>query len=125
MVHTHTLIQKISSQAYTLDLPSNIKVHPVFFIGLLKELNSASPESKVPDDIPTSNDFFNGDDAFHVHFIVDHKIDPHPQIYVYGPALKKKGKWEGCDSSEDSWEPYANIKRMDCFIDYLKSSDKF
>jgi len=60
-----------------------------------------------------------------VHSIVDHKIAPHPLTYAKGPALLFKVKWEGYDSSEDSWEPYVNVKRTDCFDDYIKKSDKF
>ena len=32
----YTIIEKISSQAYKLSLPINMKVHHVFHIGLLK-----------------------------------------------------------------------------------------
>ncbi len=32
----YKIIEKISSQAYKLELPLNMKVHPVFHIGLLK-----------------------------------------------------------------------------------------
>jgi hypothetical protein len=38
--------------------------------------------------------------------------------------LSFKVKWEGYDSSDDSWEPYINVKRTDCFNDYIKNSDK-
>jgi hypothetical protein len=31
------IIEKISSQAYELDLPLNMKVHPIFHIGLTNE----------------------------------------------------------------------------------------
>ena len=102
-----------------------MKVHPVFYIGLLKEFNSSPHGSELPDDIPSSNDFIYGDDTFHVHSIIDHKIAPHPSTYAKGPALLFKVKWEGYDSSKDSWEPYINVKRTDCFNDYIKSSDKF
>jgi hypothetical protein len=56
-IDPYKIIAKISSQAKKLYLPSNIKVHIVFHIGLLKEFKSSSHGSEVPDDIPTSNDF--------------------------------------------------------------------
>jgi hypothetical protein len=40
----YKIIEKISSQAFKLDLPSTMKVHPVFRISLLKDVNSLSPE---------------------------------------------------------------------------------
>ena len=118
-------IDKIFSQACKLDLPSNMMIHPVFHIGLLKNFNYLPHGSEVPDDIPLSNDFIYGNDTFHVHSIIDHKIDPHPQTYAKGPALLLKVKWEGYDPSEDSWEPYINVKRTDRFDDYIKNSDEF
>ena len=53
------------------------------------------------------------------------KIAPHPQTYAKGPAFLFQVKWEGYDSSKDSWEPYINVKRTDCFDDYIKNSYKF
>jgi hypothetical protein len=121
----YKIIEKISSQACKLELPSNMKVHPVFHISLLKEFNSLSPESEVQDNIPSSTDMIYGDDTFFVHSIIDHKIAPHPSAYAKGPALLFKVKWEGYDSSEDSWEPYVHVKRTDYFEEYDKKSDKF
>jgi hypothetical protein len=109
------IIEKISSQVFKLELPSNMKVHPVFHISLVKEFNSLFPETKVHDNIPSSNDMIYGNDTFFVHSITDHKIAPHPFTYAKGPILLFKVKWEGYDSSEDSWEPYVNVKRTDCF----------
>jgi hypothetical protein len=124
-ISPYNIIEKISSQAYKLDLPSSMKVHPVFHIGLLKDYISSFPESEVSDNIPSTNDLIYGDDTFFVHSIIDHKIAPHPLTYAKGPALLFKVKWEGYDSSEDSWEPYVNVKRTDCLYDYIKNSDKF
>ncbi len=121
----YTIIEKIYSQAHKLDLPSSMKVCPVFHFGLLKYFFSSSPESEVSDNISSTNDLVYGDDTFFVHSIIDHKIAPHPLTYEKGPALLFKVKWEGDDSSEDSWEPYANVKRTDCLYDYIKHSDKF
>jgi hypothetical protein len=121
----YTIIDKISSQGYKLNLPSNMKVHHVFQIGLLKEINSSPHGSEVPDGIPSSNDLICGDSIFHVHSIIDHKIVPNPQTYPKGLALLFKVKWEEYDSSEDSCEPYINIKRTDYFDDRIRNSDKF
>jgi hypothetical protein len=100
-----------------------MNVHPVFHISLLKEFNSLSPESEVPDNIPSSNDVIYGDDTFFVHSIIDHKIALHPSTYAKGSTLLFKVKWEGYDSFEDSWEPYVNVKRTDCFEEYYKTND--
>jgi len=76
----YNIIEKISSQSYKLDLPLNMKVHPIFYIGLLKEFNSSPHGSELPDDIPSSNDFIYGNDTFYVHSIIDYKIAPHSQL---------------------------------------------
>ena len=51
----YTIIKKISSQAYELKLPKNMKVHPVFQINLLKKNYFKSPDNEMPDDIPYAN----------------------------------------------------------------------
>ena len=80
----YKIIEKISSYAFKLDLPSNMEVHPVFHISLLKEFNSLSPKTEVLDNIPSSNDMIYGDATFFVHSIIHHKIAPHPSTYAKG-----------------------------------------
>jgi hypothetical protein len=53
--------------------------------GLLKEFNSSPHGSEAPDDIPSSHGFIYGDDTFHVHSIIDHKIALRPQTYAKSP----------------------------------------
>jgi len=77
-------------------------------------------ESKILDDIPSSNNFIYGYDTFHVHSIIEHKITPHSLAYEKGPTLLFLVEWKGYDSSEDSWEPYINVKRTDCVNGYIK-----
>ena len=77
----------------------------VFHIGLLKEFIFSLHGSEFLHDIPLSNDFIYGDDTFHVHSIIDHKIAPHLSTYTKGPALLFKIKWDGYDPFQDSWEP--------------------
>jgi hypothetical protein len=78
----YKIIEKISSQAYKLELPPKMKVQPVFRIGLLKHVSSLTPTIEIPDDIPTSTDFVYGADHYHVHSLLDHKIAPRPQSYA-------------------------------------------
>ena len=80
---------------------------------MLKEFIFSPHGSELPVDIPSSNDFIYGHDTFHVHSIIDNKITPHLQTYAKGSALLFEVKWEGNDSSEDSWEQYINVKRTD------------
>ena len=102
-----------------------MKVHPVFHISLLKEFYSSSSDIPLADNIPAANDLIHGDDHFHVHSLLDHKIAHHPSTYHKGHALLFLVHWENYDSSHDSWEPYIGIKRTDAFDEYLKLSDKF
>ncbi len=125
-ISPYKILEKISFQDYKLDLPLNMKVHPIFNIGFLKEFNSSPHESEAPDDIPLSNDVFNGGDTFMstpllvIKSLLTLKLMPKAQLSYL------KVKWEGYDFSEDSWDPYIHVKRTDCFNDYIiRNSDKF
>ena len=90
----YIIIDKISSQAHKLDLPSSMQEYPVFYIWLSKEFNSSSSELEVPDDIPTYNDFIYDHNIFHVHYIIDKKsLHIHQLMQKTHPfPLKSSGK---------------------------------
>jgi hypothetical protein len=86
-VGPYNIIERISSQAYELDLPSSMKVHPVFHIGLLKDFISSSQESEVSDNITSTIDLVYGDDTYFVHSIIDNKICPTPSYLCERSSL--------------------------------------
>jgi hypothetical protein len=92
-------------------------VHPVFHSGLLKYVLSLTPNIEISDDIPSSDDFARGDDHYHVHSLLDHKISPHPQSYAKDNAHLFRVRWEGYDAWDDSREFYINVKRTNCFYE--------
>jgi hypothetical protein len=97
------MIEKISSRAYKLDVPTNMNVYLVFRMGLLTEFIYLTPNTEIPDNIPTSNDFVYGEDHFHVHSITE-LLHTH-KLMQDGPTLLFRVRLEEYDSSEDYWEP--------------------
>jgi len=96
--------RKIGQRAYELELPARMKIHPVFYVGLLEPYReSTDPERKQDPPLPDEVDN-------ELSFVVDKIVDSR----WFGPA---KGKfparfvqymvvWAGYGPEENSWEPY-------------------
>jgi len=96
--------RKIGQRAYELELPARMKIHPVFYVGLLEPYRaSADPSRKQEPPIPDEIDN-------ELSFVVDRIVDSR----WYGPARAKFPRrfvqymvvWAGYGPEENSWEPY-------------------
>jgi hypothetical protein len=98
------VLKRISSTSYELDLPANIKSHPVIKSEYLKEYHE-SPErfsSRIVPPPEPVQDSGSGELEYEVERIKYHRI------------RRRKGleflvSWVGCKSESDSWEPEAHL----------------
>lgn len=94
----YTIIQQVSSVAYKLDLPTSLKIHPVFHISLLRPY-------KQPDDYPHRDPTpppppevsINDETEYEVEQILDHRTRRNKKEYLV--------KWKGYPEYDATWEP--------------------
>ena len=109
----YTVLARCGSAAYKLDLPASWKVHPVFYVGLLKPY--VDPRSTFPDRITTSSPL--------------HDADGEP-IYVVERILAKRfvGRstprrveyqvlWAGYPESAATWEPPSHLQQPEVWAE--------
>jgi len=98
----YTVVQVISSTAYKLDLPHDMKIHPVFHVSLLKPYQ-ASPNEFIRPTPPSAIVFPNTEhEEFEVETILDKRIlRKKPQYLV---------KWHGYPLHDATWEPLDHLK---------------
>ncbi|QRW23534.1 Retrotransposable element Tf2 protein [Rhizoctonia solani] len=85
---------KISSHADHLKLPETLKIHNVFYIGLLSKVHK-SPSQPFPDCPPPET--IEGEEEFEVEQIIDSKRQKGKWFYLI--------KWKGYSPKNNSWEP--------------------
>jgi hypothetical protein len=96
--------RKVGQRAYELELPARMKIHPVFYVGLLEPYReSIDPTRRQEPPLP---DEVDDQPSYVVARIVDSRY--------YGPTKGKFPKrfvqymvvWAGYGPEENSWEPY-------------------
>ncbi|QRW18530.1 Retrotransposable element Tf2 protein [Rhizoctonia solani] len=88
------ITKKISSHVYHLELPETLKIHNVFYIGLLSKSHK-SPSQPFPDQPPPET--IEGEEEYKVEQIIDSKRQKGKWFYLI--------KWKGYGPEDNSWEP--------------------
>ena len=95
----YRIIEKVGN-AYRLDLPNSIKVHPIFSPEKLRLASSSEPlPGQIPDPQPLIE--VNGRDEYEVEKIL--------AVRLYRGKLQYRVKWIGHDDDPD-WYPAGNLK---------------
>ena len=91
------ILARVGTVAYKLDLPKELKIHPVFHVSLLKLYKDGG---RIQPPVPTYN--AEDDGIYQVEKLLDHRIN----------SQGKKEflvKWAYQGEESNSWEPIANL----------------
>ncbi|QRW19815.1 Retrotransposable element Tf2 protein [Rhizoctonia solani] len=86
--------KKISSHTYCLRLPETLKIHNIFYEGLLSKSHE-SPSQPFPERPPP--EIIEGEEEYKVEQIIDSKRQKGKWFYLI--------KWKGYGAEDNSWEP--------------------
>jgi hypothetical protein len=106
------IIEKISDLAYRLDLPATMDVNNTFHVSKLepfKEGHPGQPQQESPEII------IEGERRYIPERILDGGLDTSTNRYMY------LVHWEGYPDSEDTWEPYEELKHLTAFNRFHKA----
>jgi len=87
---------KLGPVTYRLQLPKNMKIHPVFHIALLEPANPETP-------LETSQPLEQTDKEYDVEEVLGFKWENNRRMFLI--------KWLDYDPSENSWEPETNLNK--------------
>lgn len=97
----YKVVKRIGATAYELELASNMRIHDVFHVSLLKPYMPGRNVHPPPPELT---------DDGHVEFEVD-RILQHEDRRRGGKTRREYFvHWRGYDRSHDTWEPEANLK---------------
>ncbi|CEL52804.1 hypothetical protein RSOLAG1IB_11149 [Rhizoctonia solani AG-1 IB] len=93
------IIETISDWAYRLELLGTMKVHDVFYVGLLSKVKQNKLQAWENRPPPITVD---GEEEYKVEGIMDSRESKGKWEYLI--------KWKGYGPEESTWEPKANLK---------------
>ncbi|KAF8761143.1 hypothetical protein RHS01_00184 [Rhizoctonia solani] len=92
------VIEKISNQAYRLELPSTMQIHNVFYVGLLSKFKQDNKQTFKNCPPPITMD---GEEEYKVEGITDAEEQDGKWFF--------RVKWKGY-RSKNTWEPWENLQ---------------
>jgi len=106
----YKIIRKISPVSYKLELPKNIRIHPVIHVSEFEPYYEDHFERKQPPPPPI---IVNDEEEYEVEKILDKRKH-------YG-KIQYLIKWKGYPLSEASWEPENNLNSPDLLEQFNKN----
>ena len=103
----YKVLERVGSVAYRLDLPAELKWHPVFYVSMLHPWTESKRLQAPPQGL-----LLNGQQVWTVNRILDHCAEKRRNLKEF------KIRWEGFEEANDSWEPEANIHDPKIVQDY-------
>ncbi len=103
--------EKISDLAYKLELPENIKIHPVVHVSSLEPFYEDEKFRRKQEPPPPV--IINNEEEYEVEKILDERKYYGKKQYLI--------KWKGYPLSEASWEPESNLNCPDLIKEFKKS----
>ena len=95
----YKVLQKLGPVTFRLELPKQMKVHPVFHASKLIMYHQDTVANREPPKPPAIE--IEGEPEFEVEEILDSKVVRGRVQYLV--------KWKGYDHSDDTWEPRTNL----------------
>jgi hypothetical protein len=97
-----TIVKEINPAAFTLDLPTGLRVHPTFHVILLKPYKDGTHYGSIK--APPFPEIIEGELEYEVESIMDHRH----------ARNKRRGyefliHWKGYSDADNTWEPEANL----------------
>ncbi|KAF8750036.1 hypothetical protein RHS01_09663 [Rhizoctonia solani] len=96
------VIERISDRAYRLELPPTMRIHNVFYVGLLSKVKRDKKRSFENRPPPVTVD---GEEEYEVEGITD--MEERNGKWFF------RVKWKGYGSEENTWEPRENLKNAE------------
>ena len=94
--------RKISDTAYRLNLPKNMKIHPVFHVSALEKYRINSPKFSERSHIRPEPDIVDTVAEYEVEEIIDKR--------TVGNRVEYLVKWKGFPDYESTWEPEKHLE---------------
>jgi hypothetical protein len=101
LISLYTILEWIRSRAYKLDLPSGVRIHPVFHISLLEPAQPRNEPILGHIQPPPPPIIIDDEEEWEVEEIVDSRY--------HREQLQYRVKWTGFHDEDKTWYPATNF----------------
>ncbi|KAF8751544.1 hypothetical protein RHS01_08513 [Rhizoctonia solani] len=105
--------ERISDRAYRLELPPTMRIHDVFYVGLLSKVKRDKRRNFENQPPPVTVD---GEEEYEVEGITD--MEERNGKWFF------RVKWKGYGSKENTWEPRENLKNAEKILEKFEKEMK-